>query len=448
VQRTSIICQRGLSGLAGVQPQSGGKLPAERVPEIDNKDAQQAFPHNAPSRGCASNLGSKPNLGLFKHRICEVTVRNHQLDGLRGVAAMAVIFYHAILHADVSLVDRVLYVPFQDLTAVRDIVSKLFLMIFDGEAAVMIFFVLSGFVLHLSLQREQTGSALSISTRFAIHRLFRILPAVIACMVAAYLLSRMFGLLGLPGFPEITADQLWRNALLVQITIHGPSGSVQTELAAIPILLACFFIARRFGSFALLLCFLFTIIQMQHPILIFRYANLWPNASAFVGGMLLALPGSKSAFARAGPGTVIASLCFFLVCRHLVPGQSISALIAQTLCCIVLVGAVGSSHGTVVNSVLESRGVHFLGRVSFSLYLLNVLVLFCLWSVPWLSTSPAHAVETGLLVGIVALVITVPFAYASERWIERPGVSLGKKLAAWTELRPAHLPVLPVRPAE
>jgi peptidoglycan/LPS O-acetylase OafA/YrhL len=377
-----------------------------------------------------------------------VTVRNHQLDGLRGIAATAVIFYHSILHADVSLVERVLYVPIHNLTATRDIAAKLFLMIFDGQAAVMIFFVLSGFVLHLSLQREGSGPALLISARFTIHRLFRILPAVIVCMVAAYFLSKMFGVLGLSGFPEITADQLWRNALLVQITMHGPSGSVQTELAAIPVLLACFFINRRFGPVALLLCLLFTIVQIQNPILIFRYANLWPNACAFVGGMLLALPEGKSAFARAGSATVIASLCFFMLCRHVVPGQSISALVAQTLCCIILVGAVASSHGTVVNSILESKPVHFLGRVSFSLYLLNVVVLLCLWSMPSLTTSPVHAVETGLLVGVVALVITTPFAWASERWIERPGISLGKKLALWTELRPAHLPVLPVRPAE
>jgi peptidoglycan/LPS O-acetylase OafA/YrhL len=367
---------------------------------------------------------------------------------MRGIAATVVIFYHTILHADPSLVGRVLYTPIQDLTAVRDIVTKLALTIFDGEAAVMVFFVLSGLVLHQSLQREPQGSALMISARFTIHRLFRILPAVIVCMVAAYLMSKTFGLLGLSGFPDITADQLWRNALLIQITIHGPSGSVQTELAAIPILLACFFVNRRFGPFALLLCFLFTIIQVQNPVLIFRYANLWPNACAFTGGMLLALPQSKPILARAGTGTVIACLCFFLLCRHIVPGQSIAALIAQTISCVVLIGAVAYSDASLINSILKSKTAQFLGRVSFSLYLLNVLVLFCLWSLPELSTPTVHAVEIGMLVGIVALVATLPFAYASERWIERPGIAWGKWFASWTELRPAQIPALPVRPAD
>lgn len=405
-----------------------------------------AFLRRPPSRGSASNLSCNSNNGRIESAI--VTVRNYQLDGLRGIAATIVIFYHTILHADPTLVDRVLHVPIQDLTSARDIVTKFSLMIFDGEAAVMIFFVLSGFVLHQSLQREPKGSALSISARFTLNRLFRILPAVIVCMVAAYLMSKIFGFLGISGFPEITADQLWRNALLVQITIHGPSGSVQTELAAIPILLACFFVNRRFGSFALLLCFLFTIIEIQNPILIFRYANLWPNACAFVGGMLLAVPQSRRTFGRAGAGVVIVCLCFFMVCRHIVPGQSIAAFVAQTISCIILIGAVADSDGAVINSILNSKTAHFLGRVSFSLYLLNVLVLFYLWSIPALSAPTVHAVETGLLVGIVALLITVPFAYASERWIERPGISVGRRLTSWTELRPAQISALPVRPAD
>jgi peptidoglycan/LPS O-acetylase OafA/YrhL len=96
----------------------------------------------------------------------------------------------------------------------------------------------------------------------------------------------------------------------------------------------------------------------------------------------------------------------------------------------------------------DRKSAQFLGRVSFSLYLLSVLVLFCLWSIPTLSTPTVHAVEIGGLVGIAALLITLPFAYASERWIERPGIALGRRFAAWTDLRPAQIAASPVRPAD
>jgi peptidoglycan/LPS O-acetylase OafA/YrhL len=138
---------------------------------------------------------------------------------------------------------------------------------------------------------------------------------------------------------------------------------------------------------------------------------------------------------------VIACLCFFMVCRHIVPGQSIAALIAQTISCIILVGVVAHSKAPTINSILKSKAAQFLGRVSFSLYLLNVLVLICLWSIPGLSTPTVHAIEVGLLVGFVSLLITLPFAYASERWIERPGIALGRRIALWKELWPTQIPI-------
>lgn len=358
------------------------------------------------------------------------TGRNLELDGVRGVAATVVIFYHAILHTDPALVSRVLLPPIQDMTSIRDVVTKLSLMLFDGQAAVMIFFVLSGLVLHQSLQREDNKPILSVSLRFTIARIFRILPAVIVCMVGAYLISRAYLLTGLTGFPYITADQVWRNALLVEITIHGPSASVQTELAAIPILLVCSFMYRTLGPIALLLCFLFTIIQIQTPILFFRYAGLWPNAFAFVGGMLLAVPAFRANFEHIGARSVTAVFCFFIVCRHIVPGQSIAALIAQTICCVLLVGATAQVQSRPLSALLRSRPVQFLGRISYSLYLFNVIILLCLWSTPWFGVPTTYGVETGLLVGIVATIMTLPIADASERWIERPGIALGKKLSA------------------
>ena len=365
--------------------------------------------------------------------------RNHQLDGLRGIAAIAVVYYHAILHADVRLLEHVLYAQIQDLTNARDIVAKLAMMIFNGDEAVMIFFVLSGLVLHQSLQREPAGSLLSITTRFTLQRLCRILPAVIVCMLAIYVVSKAYLLVGLSGFPKVTVDQLWRNALLVQITMHGPSGSVQTELAAIPILLACFFISRRFGFLALVLCFLFAIIQIQYPILLFRYANLGPNGCAFVGGMLLALPEARSWFARIGPGLAAANLCFFMICRHVVPYQSITALVAQTISCVILVGTTAYATLPLLTALLQSKGVQFLGRTSYSIYLLNVFTLFCLWSIPELSTPTRYAVEIGMIIGSVSLLITLPFAYASERWIERPGIALGRILTSWNGPRPVQI---------
>ena len=58
--------------------------------------------------------------------------RRHSLDGLRGYAALAVTFYHGILHFDLSLIDRVLYRPIS-LVALADLPAKLLLIVFNGQ---------------------------------------------------------------------------------------------------------------------------------------------------------------------------------------------------------------------------------------------------------------------------------------------------------------------------
>ena len=73
--------------------------------------------------------------------------RNEALDGLRGWAALTVVFYHGVLYADPGLVARVLHRPVQELAAPRDVATKLTLAVLNGEVAVQAFFVISGLIM-------------------------------------------------------------------------------------------------------------------------------------------------------------------------------------------------------------------------------------------------------------------------------------------------------------
>src|SRR5262245_49007924 len=186
------------------------------------------------------------------------------LDGIRGIAAGAVVFYHSILHNDLSLVERVLPVPIQTLGSPRDIITKLFLTLFNGETAVFLFFVLSGCVLNLSWKKSN-GTIWIAATEFGIKRVLRLYPTVVVCMLLFYFIST----LGIAGFPQFTLDSVWRNSLLYQITMHGPSSTIQAEILAVPFLIAVFALVRLIGPIAYGLAIVFALYAIDSPWLVF-----------------------------------------------------------------------------------------------------------------------------------------------------------------------------------
>ena len=87
--------------------------------------------------------------------------------------------------------------------------------------------------------------------------------------------------------------------------------------------------------------------------------------------------------------------------------------------CAFMVWALGSQ---TVARFLRGRLPQFLGRISYSLYLLHAVVLLAL----------AHAlngqVPTGVIIALMWILV-LPLAALSQRWVELPAVGLGKRLA-------------------
>jgi peptidoglycan/LPS O-acetylase OafA/YrhL len=352
--------------------------------------------------------------------------RNHALDGLRGLAACAVVFYHAILHIDPSLVERVLIAPLQQAGTVRDALTKLALQVSHGETAVYVFFVLSGCVLRLSLERQGSAPALRLSLAFAANRALRLYPPVIACMVLFFAV----GSLGIPGYPAFEPWQLLHNATLANIAMHGPSTTVQAEVLAVPFLLVAWLLRRRYGPPALVLCLVWTVLAADAPWMVAHLPNMKTYLMAFMAGMLAAEPALRPAFAAAPAGMWWGVLAALVSWRVFHPMTSLPALIAMVLTAALLVG--GLLHGAQgsLSATLRRPALQALGRVSFSLYLLNVPVLCLIWAwtdrAPWLA---GYALEVGLATGALSLALTWPLAWASERWVERPAIAVGRYAA-------------------
>ena len=359
---------------------------------------------------------------------------NHvrSLDGLRGWAAIAVVFYHGLLHYDLAGIERVLYRSIFYVDGFWDHALKALLVVFNGESAVILFFVLSGFVLSRSLERGDTGAPWRLSVAFVVKRICRLLPAVVVAVVAFRLVGMLCAQVGLTSFPLVSWDAVARNALLWTAEVIGPSWSIQTELAATAIILVTFLLRRRFGLAGLLVMFVYTCFAIDFPWFVGRWANLWPYAIAFTTGMLVAEPAVLEALRQSTlPRSQVLWLAGFIVGRHLVERAGVSGLIAQTLLGGLLIGSLVVHPVTAMARALSAPLSQFLGRVSYSLYLVNVIWLELLWAI---LPGPGHAgrltmILLGMASAVGAVLLAAPTSYLAYRWVEMPFNALGRRVS-------------------
>jgi len=374
----------------------------------------------------------------------EQQARSRALDGLRGYAALAVVLYHAILHNDTTLIERVLFQPIQALSGSRDILTKIALLLQNGELAVFVFFVLSGAVLRLSLDRRTDSPLLPTCISFAGARLLRLYPPLIACLVLFFGLS----LVGLKGFPEIPLKLFLLNLTLWDTSMHGPSTTLQAEVMAIPFLLVAWLLRKHFGLPGLVLMFVYSVLAIDNASLVFHLPNMHGYLFAFMVGMIAAEPALRPMMRQAPASSwwlVFALLIFSKTFHH---HSSVPAFVTMVVSAGVLVSGLLYGQRGSLTAFLERPVSQFLGRISFSFYLLNVPMLGVIWAFSDRYAWPkTHALEAGLLVGLASLVLTIPLAWASERWVERPSITAGRRLSRFVFARFSTAAVAPAAAA-
>lgn len=377
------------------------------------------------------------------------TERNSALDGLRGYAAVAVVFYHTILGPVPHIVPTLVKQGVQSQDTAYHVLLKLVLSLLSGEVAVSVFFVISGIVLFRALRvmhgravaegNGQFSAALGTSWRFLLRRILRIWPVMAACLVAKTVLFQQVDA-AWPGFvPAPTAEDLVVNLALVGFPVHGATWTLLVELAAAPFLLACFLAVARFGPWL-------AVAFLVYAVLSYKYNFLLLYSPMLITGLPFLLAGAAVECGWLAPlmrsrlrGPVAALAAAALLADMLfVPFAWFKLHTGVMLLSIaVLVGWVHAAHDGPVGRFLQARPSRYLGRISFSLYLWNVPVFeLMLNALGQDRISRMGVLEAGLLVGAAATVVTIPIAHLSERWLEQPCIRLGRQLTGRSGGRP------------
>ena len=333
---------------------------------------------------------------------------------MRGIAALTVVGYHVSSQLSASTA----YGWF-DALAYRILVT-----LSNGVGAVVIFFVLSGFVLTRSLEGN------SDPVRFFRSRLFRLFPAAIIVVSLLTILHWQFGIF--VGY-EASFDptDIILNLLMIRSDINGVMWSMTVECAATPLILSSFWLFRKHGERPLWsLVAILLVLSFWGPYvhLLGGFTNLAP-LYAFIVGALLHFRGAPIASligTRLAAVAGIAAIAIFYFCGTRT--QSSLIFLLECLSAATLIVLIVWHPTKALFKPLDLKLVRFYGRISYSFYLLHTLGIsfaFRIFDPLALNAFGVPLSITTVFATLLSILLTTPAAYFAWRFVESPAIAIG-----------------------
>jgi peptidoglycan/LPS O-acetylase OafA/YrhL len=367
--------------------------------------------------------------------------RIEEIDSLRGIAALIVLFYHCLrifpsLDSDEPYRDHGFFI-----SLIKETPLRLF---WSGHESVVLFFIISGFVLSIPVFN---GQKLNYSS-YIIKRVCRLYIPYIVSVIIAVILSLTLSKGGINGYShwfnkiwtEKTSSSLLINHFfmigeynsnsyntVIWSLVHEMRISIVFPFIALFVMrvnwkysfvssLACgisFFILTRFIPITSNTSFLYSI----------HYCAM------FIIGAILAKHKDELVyfFSRLNKKIKVIMLIFALV-AYTYPGLFPKLFFHRLLtddwitslgCAIFILAALSYSKFSLF---LKTSTLQWLGKVSYSLYLYHTIILF---SFVYLfnDTLPISVI---LFMTILTSLAVASLAY---KWIEEPSIKLGKHLS-------------------
>lgn len=360
--------------------------------------------------------------------------RIHSLDGLRGVACLAVLLLHVAMMLELWGPDGAY--P-----------------LIPGTPAVVIFFVLSGVVLSIMPFARLRARGMYDWLGYYPRRVVRLgvpLVAAVALGIAAGYVAWRMGSTGrsataveFAGTPQqVVHDVLMQFDVLFFVSddtqnlfgdplvrVNSPVWSMSWELwfsLTLPLVVACLARIRRDGIAA---------VGILAGIFVSHWCGYFPLrlCLTFWLGVLLAKHLSELSAQRPPVFHEIVALAVLLGAVELAqaaqaglfgPLDALALAALQTLLNAACAGLVAlAMTDGIVRRALSTRPARFLGTVSFSLYLTHALVIGGLEVV-----LPAIGITDGWVQACVAVLACLACAAAFWRLVERPAIELSRRV--------------------
>lgn len=305
------------------------------------------------------------------------------LDGMRGVLALIVMVLHLGLNPAMSALSLG-WLPKQN---------------WAWSVSVDVFFVLSGFVLFLALDRARPGFL-----DYFVRRVRRLAPVYIIGTVAMIVLGRALPL------RNIILNLLMVQTVINRASINFPAWSIPLELYLPALALPLLPILARSPKPPVAILFALTLFgcaTCAATVALHTDDRLARGVFGLATGMLLARLWQMSPAAPARPRLV---LCLFAAC---IAVMAIAARYPLLAALIPVFAVAAIWFGSHTRTILSSGPLQAFGRWSYSIYLLHVPVLA-------LAEHTIGSADHSLWRKVVVIAVTIALSAFTYRFIESP----------------------------
>ena len=337
------------------------------------------------------------------------------IDSLRGLAALSVFFFHMLS----------LYLPEAD-------IYRPWFFVFAGHEAVILFFVLSGFVLTLSNE-----SVHITYQQYTIRRIFRLYPAYYLSMLLSIVLFLLIKPMPLnqytPWFNthfsniQLSYTMLLKTLLLFTNEFNNINGVIWSLVYEVTIsILILPLIWRLNTNRSLVIVMLFYAIffvqrQFIHPSYVLIDKTIYFSVFFYMGNLVFRFR-KKMVFLDSPIFIPLYILCYSSVYFSFGHGIFDKATIRDLLTGL---GAVGFLclvlYNRQIKQILDNKIIHFYGKISYSFYLLHIPIMY---GVIYMYNGYVPLI----IIMVIIFIITTISSALSYYLIEKKFIRLGRAL--------------------
>lgn len=326
----------------------------------------------------------------------------------------------------------------------------------DGRAAVMVFMIISGFVITNLLLAKREPYA-----QYIVRRFFRLYPAYVVCCIAGYLTGDAWVSLvqGVPwhdepgwaGYAQLVLalvgearDHFWAHFAVHATMLHGAVPGELLEYSALTFLSVAWSISLEWQFYLaapLLLAVVarpnwllvaipvaalaYLLVSGNHIAHFGNYAFLPATIHYFAIGIVSRLAYRTFAAYRVSP-LLVALIGVFGALALL--EDPVPIVLWLTVYAYLVWGPRAPVTANVFRMLFTTKFIIGLGEASYSLYLVHRPVQIALGALAVEVMTLNHV--TMLAVQLSAITLSVVLSIVLYRWVERPGMNVGRRVAA------------------